>query len=262
MEQVMNNGILSHLPADAILAAYMAAPGNEVTSGKFTNPESSAALAANTFGLFLGDRAGELPPLPGTEHLGWPATRLALEGIVRFPWSGGRHPCLDALIETNSAIIGVESKRFEPFRSKSAVKLSEAYWRPVWGDAMRGYESVRNLLRDHASPFQRLDAAQLVKHAFGLRTEAERYRYKGTPRSPILFYLYAEPWCWPSTGKIIGPEVHQAHRKEIDLFAQLVADDEVAFIACGYRQLLTAWRSSLSPAIRDHADVVTFNFKP
>ena len=36
------------------------AAGNEIATGKFDSPESSAALAANAFGFFL-QRASELP---------------------------------------------------------------------------------------------------------------------------------------------------------------------------------------------------------
>src|SRR5947209_2825083 len=109
--------LLPGLPVDRILACYAAAPGNEIESGKFFSPESSAALAANTFGYFL-NRLADLPPLPGCPKLGWPACDLGLEAIVRFPWSGGKHPCLDALVETRDALIGIESKRYEPFRAK------------------------------------------------------------------------------------------------------------------------------------------------
>ena len=44
------------------------------------------------------------------------------------------------------------------------------------------------LVEDNELRFRHLDAAQLVKHAFGLVTEARRL-----PRRPVLFYLYVEP---------------------------------------------------------------------
>lgn len=47
--------LLAHLDHAAILKAYQAAPGDELGSGKFNNPASSAALAANVFGYFLSD---------------------------------------------------------------------------------------------------------------------------------------------------------------------------------------------------------------
>jgi len=132
----MDELFLPGLPVDLIRAAYAGAPGNEIESGKLASPESSAALAANTFGLFL-DRPAQLPPLPGGQDWGWPALSVRLEAIVRFPWQGGRHPCLDVLVETATTLIGIESKRYESFRGKSEPDFSEAYWRPVWGEALR-----------------------------------------------------------------------------------------------------------------------------
>src|SRR5665213_4633215 len=99
---------LPGLPVNLIVAAYEAAPGNEIASGKFASPESSAALVANAFGFFLG-RGVLLPPLPGTVDMGWPASSLSLEALVRFPWTGGRHPCLDVLVSTRGSLIGIES---------------------------------------------------------------------------------------------------------------------------------------------------------
>ena len=60
--------------------------GNELTSGKFHSVESSAALAANTFGYFL-ERPGEMPRLPGTDDCQWPAlsSRLILPFEVVRP---------------------------------------------------------------------------------------------------------------------------------------------------------------------------------
>ena len=52
---------LPGLPVGIIRTAYLDAPGNEIESGKFASPESSAALVANAFGLFLDDPAA-LPP--------------------------------------------------------------------------------------------------------------------------------------------------------------------------------------------------------
>ena len=53
---------LSGVPVEAVLAALARSPGNELASGKFDSPDSSAALAVNAFGWFL-ERAALLPPL-------------------------------------------------------------------------------------------------------------------------------------------------------------------------------------------------------
>ena len=49
----MYQRFLPGVPGEAIEQIFSRAPGNEMTSGKFDSPESSAALAANTFGFFL-----------------------------------------------------------------------------------------------------------------------------------------------------------------------------------------------------------------
>lgn len=235
----MSDPFLPGVPAHLVRAAFDAAPGNEIASGKFASPESSSALAANAFGFFL-DKPALLPALPGTTDAGWPATAVALEAIVRFPWRGGRHPCLDALVDTGTALIGVESKRFEPFRGKGLPDLSEAYWRPVWGDRMTGYETVRDGLKDGSLTFAHLDAAQLVKHAFGLRSEVQRPGPRQGRRA-ILAYVYAEPSAWPD-GKPIKPDAIAAHRQDIERFAALVAGDEVGFICSSYVAVLRSQR--------------------
>ena len=118
----MTDRFLPGVPAAQVEAIFNAAPGNEIAIGKFDSPKSSSALAANTFGFFL-NRPHDLPPLPGCDFVTWPAHSLNLEKTVNFPWRGGRHPVLDVLITTPSSLIGIESKRFEPFESST---LSDA----------------------------------------------------------------------------------------------------------------------------------------
>lgn len=89
----MANPFFDYLPVKKIEEALRAAPGNELKSKKIESPESSAALAANTFGLFLdNDQAREFPPIPGTESFGWSAKCVRIEYCARFPWRGGRQP--------------------------------------------------------------------------------------------------------------------------------------------------------------------------
>jgi hypothetical protein len=227
------------VPAERVLAALEAAGGKEVESGKFANPESSAALACNTFGWFL-ERPGELPPLPGLEGIDWPATVVAVERCLRFPWQGGRHPWLDAVIETSTNLIGVESKRFEPFRDTKTVNLSAAYDRPVWGPAMAPFERLRDGLRRGSVRYSHLDAAQLLKHAFGLVTQG-----KVLGKTPILYYFYAEPA--ERSGKAIPQAMRDRHRAEIDDFANRVAGAAVRFASSSYRDWLSRFEGNLRP---------------
>ncbi len=256
----MSGRFLPGVPGEELESILNAAPGNEIATGKFESPESSAALAVNAFGFFL-HRASDLPPLPGCEGEIWPACSLLIETGLRFPWRGGRHPVLDCLVETPSALIGIESKRFEPYRSRRSSSLSDAYWRPVWGDQMDGYERVRDGLRDHPGRFAHLDAAQLFKHAFALRSEVHR-RERRRPLRPILFYLYAEPEVWPANGTAVDERAITRHRNEIETFGAAVVNDEVRFVSCSWRCLLSAWARLSSSRICTHAKAVTARFFP
>ena len=145
-------------------------------------------------------------PIPGFEKWGRPVEPVRLEGEVRFPWRGGMHPWPDALIGTEAALIAVESKRFEPFLEKPKVEFSDAFWRDVWGAEMGHYQAVRDALRGGKLVFRHLNAAQLVKHAFGLRTTAHKYEQ---PKHPVLVYVYAEPAKAPDGWR---PDSWQRHQ--------------------------------------------------
>lgn len=250
---------LPGLPVDLIRACYAAAPGNELASGKFDNRRSSAALAANTFGKYLGQPT-TLPRLPGDGFADWPPRQLQLEAMLRFPWAGGRHPCLDVLITTERRLLGIESKRFEPFRPRKGVRLSDAYWRPLWGEQMRAHEGMRDRLRDSTEVFRHLDAAELVRHAFGLRNVVHHDpRRQGL--APVLVYLYAEPAQWPD-GRAIAAADHAAHRAELQHYAAAIAGDEVTFQAVSYRELLDAWAAGGESETAGHAAAVMRLFAP
>jgi hypothetical protein len=241
---------LPGVPEALVREALSKAGGNEIESGKLMSPESSAALAANAFGWFI-ERSAILPPFPALSEIDWPATSVSVEYQMRFPWRGGRHPWLDAAITTRDHIIGVESKRFEPFRDHKAISLSEAYDRDVWGKHMAAFTAMRDSLRAGTPRFAHLDAAQLVKHAFGLVTEGRRLR-----KGPVLLYLFAEPTH--RGGTAIPPEALARHRAEIAAFADSVAGAEVRFAACSWREWLAVWPG----ATRSHADALVAQFRP
>ena len=171
----------------------------------------------------------------------------------------GHHPVLDVLTVTPSVLIGIESKRFEPFR-RSPV-FSKAYCRPEWGDRMKGYERIRDGLHNEQGRKQGLDRAQLLKHALALRTEVHRM---GPTRGlkPILMYIYAEPAFWPLTGEPVEPRLIEVHRDEVEAFAENVRKDEVRFVHRTYRKLLGRWMESMAADIRGHAEAVFQCFSP
>jgi hypothetical protein len=247
----MDDLFLAGVDGDHVRRRLAAAGGTEIASGKLASPESSAALAVNAFGRFIV-KPGHLPPLPGTNEMGV-AEVVDVEFCARFPWSGGRHPWLDAVVITGTHLIGVECKRFEPFRDKKVVSLSAAYDRPVWGDHMTRFCDMRDRLRTGARTFKYLDAAQLVKHAFGLVTEGRR-----RDQQPVVFYLFAEPAH--RADRPIPTHDHQLHRAEIAAFASAVAGDEVTFLYASYREWFMAWGSD--PDTANHALALSESFSP
>ncbi len=243
---------LPGVPAEHVVARLRSAGGKEIESGKLASPESSAALAVNTFGWFV-DRQQLLPPFPGLAEIGVP-TWVEVEYCARFPWSGGRHPWLDAVVVTPTHLVGVESKRFEPYRDRKGVSLSAAYDRPVWGDRMLPFEQARDGLRSGSLRFEFLDAAQLVKHAFGLVTDAKRRGLR-----PALLYLYAEPSYL--AGKVLNQSLFDTHRAEIECFAEAVRGAEVRFAASTYREWLASW-PAFGSEVAEHAAKILERFQP
>ncbi len=174
---------------------------------------------------------------------------------MRLPWSGGRHPWLDVAISTDTTLIGIESKRYVPFRPAKASGFSEVYDRPVWGENMARHIRLMHDLVAGRVVFQALDAVQLVKHALGLRTRAEK-RALGA----VLVYLHAEPPLWAGSGKPVDPARIALHRREVAQYAGLVRGDQVAFVALRWADLVADWAAK--PALATHAAALTARFGP
>lgn len=246
----MSELFLPGVPSDLVRLSLDRAGGNELASGKFASPESSAALAANGFGWFM-ERPSLLPAFPGLDHIKWPPVSVEIERQMRFPWQGGRHPWLDAAVVTETHLIGVESKRYEPFRDRKQAVLAQAYDRDVWGEAMEPWLAMRDALRKDPLAYRYLDAAQLVKHAFGLSTEARR-----VSRAPILLYLYAEP-------SRVAASACSDHRAEIEVFSAAVRDARVRFAATSWADWLDRFAvSTAPPAVKAHAEALRLKFQP
>ncbi|MES1203537.1 MAG: hypothetical protein ABUS57_19040, partial [Pseudomonadota bacterium] len=130
--------------------------------------------------------------------------------------------------------------------------FSQAYSRRVWGDHMAPFEALRDCLSSGAVNYEHLDAGQLVKHAFGLRTQARG-------RKPALVYLYAEPTAWPD-GRAISATAHARHLSEIEDFAVRVHGAEVSFSLVSYRKLFNAFAASPSVFVREHVAALRDRF--
>jgi hypothetical protein len=251
--RALRDALLWGLPVEAIDAALRAADGNEISSGKVFSPHSSAALAINTFGAFM-ERPNAMPPLPGTEDLGWPAISVRIEATLPFPWQRGRKPNIDVLIETESGLIGIESKRFEPFDSHGPAPWSETYWSVDWGNELARHAAMRDASRAGTAAFVHLEEAQLVKHAFGLAT-ATAPNQKATGKSPCLVHLRAEPRS-DRRGRPLDAAMHERLSAEVERYRNAVAGDRVRLIGLTYAELLADWDRSGVPQLRAHASAL------
>lgn len=110
---------------------------------------------------------------------------------------------------------------------------------------MARYSEVRDALRSDKIAYRHLDAAQLVKHAYGLVTDGRRLGL-----IPHLAYIFAEPKV---RGDVSIPlEDRERHREEVADFADRVAGDEVRFGWIDYR----SWFNAALEPVHEHANAI------
>jgi hypothetical protein len=201
--------------------------GNELES-KFRAAHSSSALAANTFGPFKRYPAG-LHLTIASQFTSVQFERKCPHGLLNR-----RSPNLDVLADGHEAIVGIESKCLE-YLSPHSARFADAYNDQIRDTRRDGlWFAHMQQLRSSPDTYRWLDAAQLVKHAFGLA-------YTFSARRIVLLYLYWEP-------KNAEEYPHFAeHRLEAARFAQAVEGDSPAFAAMSYQELWRAWDGARKP---------------
>jgi hypothetical protein len=201
--------------------------GNEL-EGKFRAAHSSSALAVNNFAPFK-TKISDLK-LPGSSDF----DILQFERKCPNGLAGRKAPNLDVLAAGAAGIVAIESKCLE-YLSSHTAEFSPAYDREIQ-DVRRqsGWFGEMQQLADNPKRYRWLDAAQLVKHAFGL---AHTF-----PDNPVtLVYLFWEPE---------NPGVHPVfaqHRQEIANFRAAVGADTIGFFAMSYPELWDSWATPGAP---------------
>lgn len=198
--------------------------GNELAT-KFRAAHSSSGLAVNCFAPFRSQIADlAMPMCAGFDDLRF--ERKCPTGL-----RGGRAPNLDVVLSGPGSVVGIESKLTE-YLSAHRAEFSPAYAEQI-RDTRRdqGYFHEMLRLRDLPDHYTWLDAAQLIKHAFGLA--------RTFPDRPVtLLYLFWEP-----ENPDAGPEF-AAHRDEIEEFRARVAGSSPAFEAMSYPELWQFWQET------------------
>ena len=201
--------------------------GNEL-EGKFRAAHSSSALAVNTFAPFK-TKPTDLW-LPGAGGF----ARLDFERKCPHGLLGRRSPNLDVLAEGPNGVVAIESKCLEPLTSHKA-EFAPAYDSEI-RDQRRQTAWFREMHRLVENPrsYHLLDAAQLVKHSFGIA-----YTF---PDQPVtLLYLFWEP-----SNSDAFP-VFAEHRAEVGRFAASIAGGGPKFVAMSYPELWELWVSHSEP---------------
>lgn len=182
------------------------------------------------------------------------ATSCGVGGQFALSVAGRRHPWLDVLVETPTHLIGVESKRFEPYRSRHVPSFSPAFDRQVWKTGMQPYLTMLAALKSKATDLWALDAAQLIKHALALSTQAEKLGKRAA-----LLYLYADPDAWLD-GRAIPAGTRSEHALHLKAFAEATTEADVRFAAATYAQLFQIWVEG-EHDVQNHARAVMTHFQ-
>jgi hypothetical protein len=136
--------------------------GNEL-EGKFRAAHSSSALGVNNFAPFKS-RPAELMLPAGGGFASIQFERKCPHGLI-----GRRSPNLDVLADGEGGIVAIESKCLE-YLSSHKAEFSPAYNLEIQDRRRQTgwFQEMEHLTKEPAT-YRWLDAAQLVKHAFGNR---------------------------------------------------------------------------------------------
>ena len=170
--------------------------GNELVN-KFLAAHSSSALVVNTFAPFRADLSFLWLP-SGNDFSEAQFERKCPHGVNKDL----APPNLDLIAEGPRGVAAIELKLLE-YLEPPKVEFSEAYERDIqdWRRYGPWFKEMRSL-KDNSARYNLLDAAQLVKHAFGVART-----FSG--RRATLIYLFWEPLNHKSrSGNILNCRNH------------------------------------------------------
>jgi hypothetical protein len=200
--------------------------GNEMEV-KFRAAHSSSALAVNTFAPFKKN-AAVLNLVGGSGFTGLSFERKCPHGLV-----GRRPPNLD-VVAIGTRVVAIESKCLESL-SPHKANFAPAYESEIL-DGRRQTAWFREMQRmiKQPHPYRWLDAAQLVKHSFGLA-----YTFKEKPLT--LLYIFWEP------SNAAAYPFFAEHRMEVAQFSASISNDSLKFAAMSYPELWESWDGGSTP---------------
>ena len=207
-----------------------AGDGNELgrgdgIPGKMQALHSSSALAANVFDYWLNGRDLRVitKALIGSEAK-CECIRLESKWPIcpRFRYA----PNIDVVFDHPSAaackVTAVECKYCEPYGGRKHKGLDQKYLtlKGVW-DQLPALRKLAERVSPDDHVFDRLDAAQLIKHVLGLQCGHGKTGFR------LLC-------CWYN---VPAPE-GEKHRQELDAFRTIAEKDGIDFRAITYQELI------------------------
>lgn len=209
-------------------AEFASGAGNELGSagapGDMQSLRSSSALVCNVFDYWRGRDLGSLTSACGADPR---VSEVAFE--VVFPTGlNGTPPHLDVMLAGPGALPTAIESKFTEIYAPHRDDFSDSYFRdPILWEGLPACRQLAEELRDRATIFMHLGAAQLLKHALGLE---RAFGHRGY-RLLLLWY------------EVEGREA-QALRDEIELLRDRVSGD-VRFDARTYQELFAQLRPYL-----------------
>lgn len=242
--------------------AYNKGGGNEImeitSRPKMSALHSSSALVVNLFQYWQDQK--DITPLlkalkleigNNNNKIGGNAIRFEeilqikyMDGDKKKNVRGGK-PNIDVVIEFEDKIIAIESKFTEPYidGSNKNSEMQDSYIKKesLWKEIPH-IEKLANAI--HAQNYQienceikesievlrktkRLDAAQLIKHILGLRTDDDKEILKN--KEIILLYLWYD---------VPNSEEAKEHQEEIEAFASIAKADGINFRHITYQKVI------------------------
>jgi len=202
--------------------------GNEIQSGKFNSIASSSALGVNAFGVFYEPNFMTWPTIE-SEKFTNPIFEKKLSNGLR-----GTNPNLDVVFENDNTVLAIECKFLETLGQKKS-KFSDQYINikdnrrdSKWFQLM--VEIINGNIK-----FRYLDAAQLIKHYFGLA-----HAYADSDLALEIGYVFWEP---DENGNVPDSviKLYADQREECERFASLVFGDKIRFSFYSYFELIEYW---------------------
>ena len=189
--------------------------GNQAVLGSMSSLRSSSALAVNVFEPWRGHDLSVLSSAFGD------ATYTSLRFEARFPTGlGGTPPHLDVLLSGSSTIpLGIECKFAEIYTPPSNVFRESYFARDGLWDGLPSTRKMAERLTNGGLRFEHLGAAQLIKHALGLKAAFEVNGFS-------LLYLW---FAWPCAET-------ERHLREVEAFTDAI-DGEFGFTSMTYQEL-------------------------